>query len=100
LNDDGMWLIADFENVVPRYKTESRVCRLEVVDGLTHVSFRREYKRREAVVVISHLLSESISIISTLKFHFFLETETTYIFGLANFEESFEDFLISQFGIT
>ena len=42
LDDNGVGLVADFEYVVPRYESEPGPGRLQVVDGLTHITFRGE----------------------------------------------------------
>ena len=39
LNDDRVGLVTDFEYVIARNEAKSRVGRLQVVDGLPHVTF-------------------------------------------------------------
>ncbi len=39
LDDDGMGLIANFEDIVARDEAEPRPCRLKVVNRLSHVAF-------------------------------------------------------------
>lgn len=56
LDDDGVRLVADFEDVVARDEAEARVCGLEVVDGLSHVAFGGEDECCEAVVVVFYLV--------------------------------------------
>lgn len=54
-----MWLIADFEDIVTRDETETGVRRLEIIDSLTHVTFRSEYESGEAIIVVLDLSKKS-----------------------------------------
>lgn len=62
LNDDWVRLVANFEHVLRRDKPEPRPGRLEVVDGLPHVSFSREDERCEALIVVFDLSTREISL--------------------------------------
>ena len=55
LDDYGMGLVTDFENVISGYETKARVCGLEVVDCLSHVPFGGKYQCRQPIVVVFDL---------------------------------------------
>ncbi len=55
LDDDGMGLVAHFEDIVARDEIETGPCRLEVVNRLPHVTFRCEYEGCKAIVVVLNL---------------------------------------------
>lgn len=44
LNNNRVWLVANFENVVTRHESKARMGGLKVVDRLSHVAFGREYQ--------------------------------------------------------
>lgn len=55
LDDNGMGLIANFEDVVWRDEVEPRIGRLQIVDGLSHVTFRCEDQGGDTLVRIWNL---------------------------------------------
>lgn len=55
LYGDRMGLVADLEDVIARDEAEPRPSGLKVVDGLTHVAFRRKDEGGEAVIVVLDL---------------------------------------------
>ena len=58
LHDDGVRLVAHFEDIVARDEAKPRPCRLKVIDCLSHVAFRGKYKGRETIVVVFDLNTE------------------------------------------
>jgi hypothetical protein len=51
-----MRLITNLEHVILRHETESRMCRLEIVDRLTHISFGRKDECPQTVIVVLDLM--------------------------------------------
>lgn len=55
LHDDGVWLVAHFEDVVARDEAEPGPRRLKIIDCLSHVALRGKYQCRQAIVIILDL---------------------------------------------
>lgn len=87
LNDDWVRLIADFENILPRYEAETGMRRLEVVDRLSHISFRREDERGQAVVIVLNLFQRAlyVSVLDGCK-----DSSISHLLHLANLEQSLQ----------
>ena len=49
LDFNRMRAVHHLEYVIPIHEPESRVCALQVVDGLSHVTFGGEHQRRDAI---------------------------------------------------
>ena len=49
LHFNRMRAVHHLKYVIPIHEPESRVCALQVVDGLSHVTFGGEHQRRDAV---------------------------------------------------
>jgi hypothetical protein len=69
LDHNGMGLIANFEDVVWRDKVEPRICRLQIIDGLSHVTFRCEDQGGDTLVRIWDLFVVVSKISKLLEVH-------------------------------
>ena len=57
LHFNRMRAVHHLKYVIPIHEPESRVCALQVVDGLSHVTFGGEHQRRDAIFGEFDLLS-------------------------------------------
>jgi len=60
LHDDGVWLVAHFEDVVARDEAKPGPRRLKIIDCLSHVALRGKYKCRQAIVIVFDLESSKV----------------------------------------
>jgi len=81
-----MWLITNLENVILRYESESGMCRLKIVDGLTHISFGGKDQCAQTVIVIFDLESA-------------MYNEYTHVLRSTDLLESLHDFCVPQFRV-
>lgn len=56
LDLDGVWGVYDLEYIVSRHHTETGMCRLQVVDRLSHITFRTKHQRGQTLVIVLDLL--------------------------------------------
>ena len=97
LDDNGVGLIADFEDVVPGNEAEPSVGGLQVVNRLTHVTLGREDERRKSIVVILHLDHKIALEIRHMNEGVW--RRETHLLHLTNLQQPFQYLLIPQLGI-
>jgi hypothetical protein len=56
LNNQRMRLIANLEDIVTVYESETRVSGLKVIDSLSHIAFTREDQSLQSIFVVLNLI--------------------------------------------